>query len=57
MLIRVSICHHDGIGRHDRLKICCLQRRVGSSPTGGTKQTNKQINKQIKLTQNEKEYF
>ncbi len=23
------------IGRHDRLKICCPQGRVGSSPTAG----------------------
>lgn len=26
-----------GIGRRDRLKICCPQGRVGSSPTTGTK--------------------
>ena len=25
-----------GIGRRDRLKICCQQWRVGSSPTAGT---------------------
>lgn len=29
-------CRRGGIGRHDRLKICCPQRRVGSTPTGGT---------------------
>ena len=30
-------CHHDGIGRHDRLKICWAAMLVlGSNPTGGT---------------------
>ena len=29
-------CRRGEIGRHDRLKICCTQVRVGSSPTAGT---------------------
>ncbi len=32
-----------GIGRHDRLKICCF-KRVGSSPTEGTNINEKKDN-------------
>ena len=34
-------CLCGGIGRRDRLKICCPQGRVGSSPTRGTKYYNR----------------
>ena len=35
-ILRGVPCLSDGIGRHNRLKICCPQGRVGSSPTLGT---------------------
>ena len=32
-----TVCRCGGIGSHGGLKIPCLKRRVGSSPTSGTK--------------------
>ena len=36
-IFELKICRCAGIGRRGRLKICCQQWRVGSSPTTGTK--------------------
>ena len=37
----LNCCLDDGIGRHDRLKICwTFKVRVGSSPIQGTKEYN-----------------
>ena len=36
-----SMCLCGGIGRRDRLKICCSQERAGSSPARGTKSNNR----------------
>ena len=35
------LCRCAGIGRRGRLKICCQQWRVGSSPTTGTNEEDK----------------
>ena len=32
----IYVCPYGGIGRRDRFKICCLQKRTGSSPVRGT---------------------
>ena len=36
-VIVIIIRPHGGIGRHARLKICCLYGRAGSSPAAATK--------------------
>ncbi len=50
----ILICRCAGIGRRGRLKICCQQWRMGSSPTTGTNDVSVRTNKQIDTKINQK---